>query len=95
MWVCPEERRRLRVWKAEVGENGSDGLGVLDLIGLPAKTGDLRVTDMVLKRRGFFDFEIVRVFRTSLDRRWGMALCCLPLPFFPRKENCSTVNYGD
>lgn len=32
-----------------MGEKGSVDLGVLDLMGLPAKTGDLRCMDMVEK----------------------------------------------
>lgn len=47
IWVCPENRD-FRVSKAGVGENGSVDLGVFDLIGLPAKTGDLRFIDIVV-----------------------------------------------
>lgn len=52
-----------------MGENGSDGFGVLVLIGLPAKTGDLRfmVVDMADELKYVWFFEIIKYFRDVRD----------------------------
>ncbi|MFS7916972.1 hypothetical protein Hanom_Chr03g00183591 [Helianthus anomalus] len=58
MWVWVWvwfEIKIFRVSKAGVGENGSVDLGVFDLIGLPAKTGDLRLIDIVVNWVNFVE----------------------------------------
>lgn len=41
----------LRVSRAEIGENGSSGFGVLDFKGLPAKAWDCKLIAMVVCER--------------------------------------------
>lgn len=68
-----------------MGENGSVDLGVLDLIGLPAKTGDLRFMDMVEK----YGLPEIRDFTHKMDLcmkevEESMTLYLFPLAFFTR-----------
>ena len=55
----------MRDSKAEEGESGSWGLGVLDLKGLPANAWELRLMDMVIREEKMVLFVRVRV----LERR--------------------------
>ena len=51
----------MRDSKAEEGESGSWGLGVLDLKGLPANAWEIRLMDMVVREENMILFVRVRV----------------------------------
>lgn len=108
-WWVVSKSWVLRVSRAELGENGSLGLGVLDRMGLPAKAWDCRFIDMVvaverwnsvvlasergLRRRRWF-LEMERTGEDEKERRRESMTASFSLFFYGLLEIVYTPTIG-